>query len=138
MLMSDALHCGAGEWWLARQHLVEHAAEGVEVASPVHLPVSRSLLRAHVGRRPEREPRVGESVGSGAAHGSRDPEVRHQGVAALEEYVLRLDVAVDHAARVRIAQGVRHLARDAERLVERELLLALQPVAQGLPFDEAA
>ena len=37
---------------------------------------------------------------------------------------------------VGIAQRVRHLARDAQGVVERELLLALQPVTQRLPFDE--
>jgi hypothetical protein len=37
---------------------------------------------------------------------------------------------------VRVAQGVRYLARDAQRVVEGELLLALQPVAQRFPFYE--
>ena len=52
-------------------------------------------------------------LGSGGAHGSRDAEVRHQRVAALEQDVLRLDIAVDHTVPVRVAQRVRHLARDA-------------------------
>ena len=95
------------------QHLVEDAAEGIEIGSPVYVPVSRSLLRAHVRRRPERESRVGESVGSGGAYCSRDPEVRHQRVAALEQDVLRFDIAMDHPVCVRVAQGVRYLARDA-------------------------
>src|SRR6476661_7766732 len=134
--MSDALNCGAGERRLPRQHLVEYAPEGVEIASPVYVPVSRSLLRAHVRRRPERKSRVGESVGSGGAHCSRDAEVRHQRVAALEQDVLRFDIAMDHPMSVRVAQGVRYLAGDAERVVEGELLLALQPVAQRFPFYE--
>ena len=63
---------------------------------------------------------------AGGAHGSRDAEVRHQRVATLEQDVLRLDVAVDHTVPVGVAQRVRHLARDAQGVVERELLLALR------------
>jgi hypothetical protein len=43
---------------------------------------------------------------------------------------------MDHPVSVRIAQGVRYLAGDAQRVVEGELLLALQPVAQRFPFYE--
>jgi len=37
---------------------------------------------------------------------------------------------------VRVGERVGHLATDLERVLERQLLLTLQPVAQGLPFDE--
>jgi len=47
-----------------------------------------------------------------------------------------LNVPMDHSAPVCVAQGVRHLARDAQRVVEGELFLAVQPVAQRFPFDE--
>jgi len=49
--------------------------------------------------------------------------------------VLRLDVAVDHPVPVGIVQRARHLLGDPDRLRHRELLLAGEPVAQGLPFD---
>src|SRR3954452_3394075 len=113
MLTSDSLNCGAGELRLNRQHLVEDGDEGIEIASPFYVHVSRSLLRAHVRRRPERESRVGESVGSGGAYCSRDAEVRHQGVAALEQDVLRFDIVINHAVCMPVPQGVRYLARDA-------------------------
>jgi hypothetical protein len=45
-------------------------------------------------------------------HCTGDAEVRHHRVAALEEDVLRLDVAVNHAASVGVSQRVRHLDGD--------------------------
>ncbi len=54
-------------------------------------------------------------------------------MAALEENVLRLDVAVDDAQSVRRTQRVGHLARDAERVFEGKLPFPLQSSAQGLP-----
>ena len=41
------------------------------------------------------------------------PKSATSGVAALEQDVLGLDVAVDHPVPVGVAQRVRHLARDA-------------------------
>ncbi len=49
-----------------------------------------------------------------------------------EQDVLGLDVAMHDVARMRVAQGGRHLADELERLLERELPLALQAVAQRL------
>ena len=43
---------------------------------------------------------------------ARDAEVRHHGVPAGEENVLRLDVAVHDAALVRVGQRAGHLAAD--------------------------
>ena len=37
---------------------------------------------------------------------------------------------------MRVRERVRHFARDLERVVERELLLADEAVAEGLPFHE--
>ena len=52
---SIACGVGAGEGRLARQHLVEHAAERVESVR-ASTPGRRRLLRAHVGRRPDAMP----------------------------------------------------------------------------------
>ena len=54
----------------------------------------------------------------------------------LQEDVLGLDVPVHDPLRVRMAERVGDLPRDAHGLVERELLLALEPVAEGLAGDE--
>ena len=53
-----------------------------------------------------------------------------------EENVLRLDVAVDHSLLVGIVQRFRDLPSDPERLLQRELTLALEPLPQGLALDE--
>src|SRR6185437_11875317 len=39
------LRCSAGEWGLARKHLVEHAPERVQVTPSVQVPAAGSLLR---------------------------------------------------------------------------------------------
>jgi hypothetical protein len=74
--------------------------------------------------------------GASAADGARDPEVGDERVPAREEDVLRLDVAVHHAALVRVRERVGDLARDAERLRQRELRLAREVIAQRARFDE--
>ena len=136
MLAHQGLGGGAGERGLSREHLVQHAGERVEIAPAVEVLLAGGLLRAHIGRRPDRHPRPGERLAAGGTHRLGDPEVRHHRVAALEQDVLRLDVAVDDAPAVRVAQRVGHLAGDPKRVVHRELLFAGQPVAEGLSLDE--
>ena len=87
----------AGEGRLAAQHLVEHAAEAVDVGAGVELASAGGLLRAHVGRRSDRAARSRSSVSPLAAvERPRDAEVRDtRAVAAVEQDVLRLDVAMD-------------------------------------------
>ena len=48
----------------------------------------------------------------------------------MQQDVLRLDVAVDHIVCVRVLQRIPDLARDAQRVVDRQLLLTREPVAQ--------
>ena len=57
-------------------------------------------------------------------HGERDAEIGDQRVAALQQDVLRLDVAMDHAVRVRVVERVGHFAGDAHRVVDRQLPFA--------------
>jgi hypothetical protein len=57
-------------------------------------------------------------------------------VAPLQQDVLRLDVAVDDPLAVGVLERVGDFAGDPERLVHRELLLALQPVAERLALHE--
>src|SRR5438552_14395719 len=57
MLAHDALRARPRKGRLARQHLVQHAPETVDVAPLVHPGTRRALLGAHVARRPERDPR---------------------------------------------------------------------------------
>ena len=43
---------------------------------------------------------------------------------------------MNHSAPVGVAQRVSHLAGDTQRVVERQLLLAVQPVSQRLALDQ--
>jgi len=120
----------ARERRLACQHLVYDAPEGVEIAARVHhLPPAR-LLRAHVGRCPHRDPALRQLRPPRLRDRPRDPEVRNQRVPGRQQDVLRFDVAVHDPVAVRISQRLRDLPRDPQRLVHRELLLAVKPVAE--------
>ena len=65
-----------------------------------------------------------------------DTEVGHQGVMIGQEHVVGLDVAVDHAVAMGIAQGVRHVAQHPERLGHRQLAIAGEPGPQRLALDQ--
>ena len=69
-------------------------------------------------------------------HGQRDAEVGDQGAALVEQHVLRLDVPVDDAVAVGVVERGGDLGGEADRIRDRKLLLAGQPVAQALAFDE--
>ena len=51
---------------------------------------------------------------------------------------MRLDVAVDHAALVRVGQGVGHLHRDRERLREGQRPLERDALVQVASVDQLA
>jgi len=70
-----------------------------------------------------------------AADQTRDAEIGDQRVVAAQQDVLRLDIAMNDAAVVRVIQRIGDLARDAQRLGERQPA-AVQPPAQRFPFDE--
>ena len=84
---------------------------------------------------PRRQSRLGEPVAARLLHRERDAEVRQHRLALVQQDVLRLDVAVHHALPVRVVERARHLPRDGERLVQPELLLAIQLVPQRLAAD---
>ncbi len=61
-------------------------------------------------------------------HRQGDPEVADHRVAGLDQDVLGLDVPVNHSAPVGEFQDSSHRAREPQRLVDRKLWLAPQPV----------
>ena len=84
--------------------------------------------------RADGEPMVGDVHAVAASGGDRrgDAEVGDDRLALLEQDVLGLDVAVDHAVAVGVAERGGDRARDPERHVHRERAFADQPVAQAL------
>ncbi len=100
-MAGDLYRGAAGEGGLAGGRLVERRPERVDVALGRHL-LPLELLGGGV----ERGPKVGPCKGGlGGVQGAGYAEVRHLGVAVLvEEDVVGLYVAVDHAPLVRVGQ----------------------------------
>ena len=131
-LAMTAMSVDPAERRLAHQHLEQHAAQAVDVAPAVEVLDSLDLLRAHVGRRAD-DVRRSEDLRRADRPG--DAEVRHQRVARVQQDVRGLDVPVHHLGAVRVAQRVGDLARDLERVVDRQLALPGQALAQRLALD---
>src|SRR5256886_6731287 len=55
---------------VSRQHLVQHAAEGVDVGARVERVLPARLLRAHIGRRPHGHSGLGQPVARSEEHTS--------------------------------------------------------------------
>ena len=122
-----------GERRFAHEHLVEHAAERVQVAASVD-GFARRLLRAHVRRRADRHAGLRHAPSSPAAlHRLADAEVGDERVAVLQQDVLRLDVAVhDALARARRPARRPPRARCAPRPATGSCGSRVEPVAQRL------
>ena len=65
----------------------------------------------------------------------RDAEIRDQRVAPAEQNVFGFDVSVHGALGMGVAERVRHLAGNLQRVVKRQLTLPPQPVPQRLAFN---
>ena len=120
---------------IAREHLVEDAAQAVDVAPPVELGLPGRLLRAHVLRGTDHDTRMRQLRPGGCLQGARDAEVGDQRVTVEQQDVLGLDVAVDDAVPVRVGQRFRRLPGDSDRLRQGESMLPLEPLAKGLALD---
>ena len=104
---------------LAGEHLVEESAEGVEIGATVELGGGGSAPLLGGGVRDGEQRAAGASEGGAGFLGGDDAEVGDLGLPATgvagQEDVLRLDVAVDHAAGVRGCQAGGDLAGDVQR-----------------------
>ncbi len=124
-----------GEGRLAREHLVEHGAERVDVGARIDVVSVARLLGAHIRRRAHRHPRPGQLGVS--PERARDAEVGHEGAAVFsEQQILGLDVPMDHPVLVGVLERACRLARDLQGIFDRQLVLAPQPVAERLALDK--
>jgi hypothetical protein len=132
----DRLRRRPGKRRLTGQHLIKHCPQRVHVAPGIERALTRCLLRAHVGGRPDAQPCCGKPVVT-STQGSRDAEVGHQRAAiGRKQQVFGFDVAVDHAVVVGVLKGTGRIGGNPKRNLHRELLLAPKAIAETLPFDE--
>jgi len=135
-LGDDGLGAGSGVGCFSRKHLVQHGAERVEVASAIEIPLAHRLLGTHVGRRSDSEPGLGQLLGPGRVHCPGDAGVRPDRVTVFQQDVLGLDVPVNHVLGMRGRQRFCDLAGEAERIFNRQLLLAGQASGEGFSLDK--
>ena len=94
------------------------------------------MFGRHVGRGADHKPRLGEFVSARGADRARDAEIGDDCMTTGQHDVLWLDVAMHDVMAVRIGQRVGDLARDLKGIIERQLRLPLQPLAEGFAFHE--
>ena len=129
MLHRDAHDRLRGERDIAGQHLVEKDAERVDVGARIDA-ASHGLLRGDVVGRPEHAPGLGEPVGLQRAS---DAEVRHLRPAlGVDQYVLRLHVAVNEAPSMGGRKPASDLDRVGRGLVDGQRPHALDPLLERL------
>jgi hypothetical protein len=135
MLPYDALGRRSCEWRLPREHFVQHTPKGVDIAPAIEVSLTRGLLGRHVLRRADSEAGFCQAITTGGADGPSDPEIGDPCMSSAEQDVLGLDIPVDDIVLVREVERVRHFPRDLNGVVDGELLLAIQAVAQRLALD---
>ena len=117
---------------LAGEHFIEHYADGIDVGLAVGYVASR-LLRSDIMHRADRL--IGHGAGR-LVREARDAEVGHLDGAVLKQHdVLRLDVAVDDAALVRVLQSAQHLRGEMERVLPFDDALTVDILLKGDAVD---
>src|SRR5206468_2314971 len=106
--------------WISREHFEQHAPKAVDIAAAVELVDPAGLLRTHVSRRADRNARPRHPALARHVDRAGDTEVAHHRMTGLEEDVLRFDVPMHDVPFVSVVQGIRHLARNAQRVLDRE------------------
>ena len=130
----------------AGEHLVKHHAQRVNIRAMIHLARRLNLLRRHVLRRAHDTACVGQFGGRAVLlrrlpaladrqvsptiipnNNLRQTKIRHLHAAtAVQQNILRLDVAVDDALVVRELQRVADLRHDGQRLAGGNAFLRQQ------------
>ena len=120
---------------VAGEHLVEHAAQRVDVAPAGQLLVGGGLLGAHVVRGAEAHAGFGHAATGGGTEREGDSEIGHHGAAVVQQDVFGFDVAMDHTLPVGIVQCVGHGDGDPDRVIDPELGFAVEAAAERLALD---
>ena len=109
---------------MPREQLVREQADRVDVHAMICSRIRRELLGRHVGRRADRHAGGGAAMRrNGRTQRLRDAEVGDERVQARRQDVVGLDVAVHHAARMRVRECVHHVVQDAHDIAHRQALL---------------
>src|ERR1700683_602362 len=99
MLVSDSYRAVPGKGRFTRDHLIEHDAQGIDVAPGVDR-LTLGLLGRKVSGRAHHGPRLREPF-AGVAYGPGNAEISNFYLAgAVQQDVARFHVAVDHPAPV--------------------------------------
>ena len=130
-LGDDGLGVRAHEGRLAGEHLVRHGAERIDITAGADLALAHRLFGRHVRGRAERHAGLRHPAAARLLHRQRDAEVGDEGRAFLEQDVLGLDVAMDDAVAVGVVERTRHFLREADGVVDGELLLAAEAAARS-------
>ena len=110
--VADAPLSEARQRRLPCERFEQHAPETVDVGAGVQLDAQR-LLGTHIAGGADGLPRLRERRRTRGADRSRDPEIGDDRMAARQQNVLGLDVAVDHPLRMREGERVRDVAGEA-------------------------
>jgi hypothetical protein len=129
---------GALEWRSSGQHLVHHAGQAVHVGAGIEIDVAVGLFRTHVGwgaggeieLLPEADP-----FARFAVQLPRDAEIHEVGVTVLQEYVLRLHVAVEHLFAVGVIERRGNRGDQRERRCEGQATFTKEQVAERAIAD---
>src|SRR6267154_2591055 len=115
----DPLHgIGCGKRQRTREHLIERDAEGVEVAAGVDRAVhSSGLFGRHIGER------AGDRLGwrgrlplAWQTRGNAEPYQPHAAACRVHQDICRLDVLMDKASLMHLAERARERDRDAQEM----------------------
>ena len=141
--LGEMLHqqrrCGAaGERRFARQHLVGHDAQRIEIAARIEITITGRLFRRHVRGRADRHTRGGQTRRlATVARGTGNTEVGDQrpAVDTIQQNVVGLDIAMNHPARVRKRQRIGHFEQPAAYVIDGERSALLQLRGEVVPVD---
>ena len=134
VLVGDRHSRVAGERRTAGEHLVQHAAGGIQVGAHVD-GLAASLLGREVLRGADHALGLGHR-GSGIVERAGDAEVHDLDHALLGDHdVAGLDVAVDDAHAMRVFERVEHAQHHLFGVALAERAVHLDDVTQGLALD---